>query len=184
MRISPGNKKIGAIPNLSFPPGISCRPNAPCAKRCYAMKAHRLYESARKTWLNNYNEYKEDPDSFFEEIWGYLAYNKPARFRWFVAGDIPDAEFFERMKEICRKTPKTNHLIFTKRYDLDLNISDIPQNLRLFLSEWPGLTIPKKYSGIRVAHYETPIGHECKGKCPECLFCFDETEGDVYFNPH
>jgi hypothetical protein len=184
MRISPGNRKIGAIPNISFPPGESCRPNAPCAKKCYAMKAHRLYATARKAWLDNLNEYKERPDAFFDQILVFLTENMPARFRWFVAGDIPDVEFFDRTKVICRKTPTTNHLLFTKRYDLDLDISDVPQNLKLFLSEWPGLTIPAKYSGIRIAHYETPIGHECKGKCPGCWFCFDQAEGDVYFHSH
>ncbi|MDY6957569.1 MAG: hypothetical protein SVK08_00295 [Halobacteriota archaeon] len=184
MRISLGNTKIGRIPNISFPPVLSCRPDAPCTKECYARNAWRMYSNVREAWGENYEEYLADHLEFFQQILNFLKKKSPKYFRWFVSGDIPDVEFFEGMKDVCRQTPDTVHLIFTKRYDLDLDVSDLPPNLRLFLSEWPGIDVPDKFKHIRRAHFETPIGKKCSGACKECMFCFDETEGDVYFKKH
>lgn len=184
MKISNGNSKIGKIPNMSFPPILSCRPDAPCKDKCYAVKAWRMYKPTRDAWTENFEEYKAAPTKFFKYILSFIIYKEPEFFRWFVAGDIPDIDFFDRMVELCRETPDTTHLVFTKRYDLDLDISNLPKNLHLFLSEWPGIEIPEKYSSLRVAHFETPIGHECNGECTGCMFCFKEEDGDVYFHAH
>ena len=47
-KISEKNTKMGWIPSVSLPPIITCRPNAPCKKDCYALKAYRCYKRTKK----------------------------------------------------------------------------------------------------------------------------------------
>ena len=51
--ISKGNSKMGSIPSVSLPPCTTCNPNAPCFKKCYAVKIQRLYKTVKTAYENN-----------------------------------------------------------------------------------------------------------------------------------
>lgn len=42
VKISQGNSKMGSIPSVSLPAGVTCRSDCECNKKCYAMKLERL----------------------------------------------------------------------------------------------------------------------------------------------
>lgn len=189
--VSPGNRKMGGdIPSISFPPLLTCRPGAPCARVCYALKPYLSNRSVRSAWQRNLDMYLKDPKRFFEQIHAYVVWHCVERFRWFVAGDIPDIPFLEGVKQLCRETPDTSHLMFTKRYDLDLDLDDRPPNLNMLFSLFPGLDIPDWVQSHRKAFFQDgtesrTTGKEfvCSGHCAACLYCWDES-GDVVFIKH
>lgn len=187
IHLSNGNTKLGSIFNISLPPFTCCRPDAPCMYECYADKAYRQYKSTRKAWTDNLMTFLRDPFYFFDEI-AELVRGKN-EFRWLVGGDIPNELFFQGIKHTCLSTPSTKHVLYTKRYDLYLDLEDIPENLSMFVSIWPGLELPAKYSGFRKAFYVKkdegiPQGaHECPGSCKTCKFCWYGAE-DVAFMHH
>lgn len=188
--VSMGNSKIGKIPNISLPPLVTCRSDAPCRSDCYALKSHRLYRSVEAVWKANLLAYLANPFLFFEDVAWQIYRRKAPYFRWMVGGDIPDEAFFLGILKVCRETPGTSHLLFTKRYDLDLNLSDIPANLNLLFSLWPGLPQPEKILPFRKAHYlaknaaVVPSGVRlCSHYCPTCLYCW-QNKGDVAFRHH
>ncbi len=41
--ISNGNRKLGVVMNISMSPRTCCPAGVPCSKKCYALKAVRLY---------------------------------------------------------------------------------------------------------------------------------------------
>ena len=51
--ISKGNSKMGDIPSVSLPPCTTCNPEAPCFKKCYAVKIQRLYKTVKTAYENN-----------------------------------------------------------------------------------------------------------------------------------
>jgi hypothetical protein len=188
--VSPGNGKMGTIPSISFPPLLTCRKDPPCKDVCYARKPYLTNRSVQRAWQRNLSLYRANPSSFFQQLYAYIIWHCVERFRWFVAGDIPDIAFFSSAKALCRATPKTAHLMFTKRYDLNLDLSDCSDNLNLMISTYPGLEIPQWAMGQRKAFYqdgsETRMNgteHICSGHCEDCLHCWNKT-GDVVFIKH
>ena len=141
LKISNGNTKLGKIPSISMPPGLSCIDCAPClTEGCYAMKAFRQYPAVRKAWTSNFEFWTNDSDKFFDEFNTWLKKNKPERFRLFVGGDLPDEKFLEEMILMTRLHPDTSFLVYTKRYEYDY--SGKPDNLQVVLSTWPGVPLP------------------------------------------
>lgn len=196
LKISPGNKKIGKIPNLSFPPGVTCTPDIPCLNDgCYAMKAYRMYPNVREAWDSNYRLYLEDQSAFFSELIMFFHEHHPERFRLFVGGDCPDEAFFVSMCDILYAWPAVNVLMFTKRYEWALaNLSQIPPNFKVVLSMWPGKPLPEGWEALPSAWLEEDarrpkdqIHIKCPGSCSDCEHqCWDalSTELPVFFNRH
>lgn len=176
IHISKGNSKLGAIINLSLPPVITCRKGAPCARRdaCYALK---LYDrpTVKKAWDENLELYKSNPFEFWGQV---IRAAKTARyFRWFVAGDIPDAKFFNGMVNTAVKCRGTEFLCFTKQYEIvnkALDKMEKPRNLHIVFSEWPGLELVNPHH-LPVAHVifkgEEPKKNWkiCGGECEDCI---------------
>ena len=195
LTISEGNMKIGRIPNVSLPPIVSCRSDAPCTNDCYALKAlHR--KTVHAAWWGNWDLLQADPERYFSEIDLYLWRRrvdkrfKPVRFfRWHVSGDIPNIDYLEEMKRIARIYSETRFLCFTKRYDLNYN--GLPSNLSIIFSAWPGLPMPTRRFPIAWMQdgTETRIPSsalECPGNCQNCNMCFNLAEigRDVVFHKH
>ena len=66
--ISKGNSKMGAIPSVSLPACITCNPNAPCFKLCYAAKISRLYSSVKNAYDRNLDILNSDPARYWEQV--------------------------------------------------------------------------------------------------------------------
>lgn len=191
LTISSGNTKLGKIPNLSLPPGLSCRPDAPCKIDCYANKAYRMYPSVRNAWGGNLKFYNEDPEGFFAEIHDWMAVNSPTRFRIHVSGDCPDERYFREWCSVAVVNPDTSLLIFTKKYDLPFYLA--PNNLKIVLSMWPGLDLPEGLDHMPKAWLTDDLRFPvlepyifCPGKCDQCGSCWDAVSPvlPVVFNRH
>ena len=56
--ISKGNSKMGAIPSVSLPAGITCNPDAPCYKACYARRLAARRRQAGESYERNLRVYQ------------------------------------------------------------------------------------------------------------------------------
>ena len=203
VHISSGNSKLGKhIPNISLPPGYTCVKGVPCAKAssCYAHKAWRQYPNVRRAWTENLVHFMMEPESYFMEIQKYLWSHKPKRFRWHVAGDIPNQAYLNYMGVLAGLNRMTDFLCFTKRYEL--SYSKLPKNLSIVISAWPGHAIANvpytsegrgEYGFLPIAWCqdgtETRIpqgAYECPGSCATCDECWwlRQKHRDVWFHKH
>ena len=205
VHISSGNSKLGKhIPNISLPPGYTCVKGVPCAEAssCYAHKAWRQYPNVRRAWTENLIHFMMQPENYFIQIQQYLWLHKPKRFRWHVAGDIPNQDYLEHMILIAKLNRLTAFLCFTKRYEL--SYSGLPSNLSIIASAWPGYSIVHVPWTAEAINYvtggflpiawcqdgtETRIPHDaiaCPGSCDGCDECWSlrQTGKDVWFHKH
>lgn len=203
MTITRGNSKLGKVLNLSLPPGVTCRKNAPCLKNCYANNhAYRLYGGTRRAWDTNLLLYRTDPGKFWTQLHSRILRARNCRlFRWHVGGDIPDMDYLTGMRMLAVTFPRVQFLCFTKRYELVESWLDLwkpvklPANLHLVMSAWPGLEIPRSLTRkFPVAWMRDPCkqdipipesAQECPGGCDRCMKCFDLKAGQsVVFDKH
>lgn len=195
LHISKGNMKLGNIPNVSLPPVISCLPGAACSKKCYAMKAWRMYPSVRKAWLDNLELWRDYPGRYELEARAYLVEKKPKYFRWHVSGDIPDLEYYKMMVKLAEQCKKTKFMAFTKRWDLLAPLLPRPpKNLQIIFSQWPGMlcsyetgkvrkawVFDPKYIDVRIPYKRVRM---CPGSCSTCKFCYHPAKKDILFHVH
>ena len=190
--ISNGNSKLGAIPNISLIPGRDCG-DVPCKRECYALKAWKQYRETRAAWTHNSKLAHGNPDRYFAQLSDYLTRKSPAWFRWHVAGDILDQSYLDSMKSIAMQFPGTRFLAFTKRQDL--YYSDLPSNLAIVFSMWPGWGSEEKArsSGLPIAWMQDSTegrvpanAIECPGSCENCAMCWNlkRIGRDVVFDKH
>lgn len=198
LKISKGNRKIGNVPNISLPPVTTCQPKVPCINNCYALKTYNRWPEPRNAWSSNLELYNEDPERFFDELCVYLALNRPYRFRFFVGGDFPDVEFAKRIFDIASTYDAINFLAFTKRYDyMKELLRVIPDNFKVVLSIWPGLSVPDLINYLPSAwlsedprfsvFFKDSPYIRCPGKCDNCGYkCWAalNPELPVVFNLH
>lgn len=191
LKISKGNNKIGKVPNLSFPPGKSCTPDAQVnclINGCYAARSYLLYPNVRQAWTSNWELWKYEPARFKEDLYDYLAKNSPKRFRYCVGGDMPDEDFYYMAEDIAEDFPLTQFLVYTKNYEWDY--SNKPDNLTVVLSVWPSMDLPKNRE-LPWAWLEedirrnVPFHFTCPGGCEDCdHFCWSNTAADIVFPKH
>lgn len=198
--ISKAVGKLGeCIPSISLPPVETCREDAPCREKCYACKGRYRFPAVKNSLTENLEAYKENPDFYFGEIDRTLTMIPYRFFRYHVAGDIPDAEYFVRMCRLARKHKTTNFLCFTKKYDLVnayIQKHTIPKNLRVVFSRWGSFPaenpnrFPEAYIKFKNDWVEIPENAiECPGYCGECVLsgknCWNLEKGEsVYFHQH
>jgi hypothetical protein len=136
--ISPGNKKMGAIPSVSLPACTTCNPSAPCFKECYAVKVARIYKTAGAAYERNLSILKDDPALYWLQV--KTAASMTRYFRYHVSGDIPNSEYFSNMVQLATELPGTQFLAFTKQYNIVNeylnNGGAIPNNLKIIFSNW------------------------------------------------
>lgn len=202
--ISTGNTKLGAIPSVSLVPWFSCNINGPrdCMRRCYARKLARLRPCVSRCWESNSRIWAEEPSRYFDAIRTYLAGSKPARFRWHVAGDIPNVHYLAEMTRIAKEFPSTRFLCFTKSYNIAAIIRSTPENLTIRVSAWPGprwaehrvtlgraLRLPVAWVlGFKETDsaYRLPEGKVsvCPDSCLRCDWCWRKDVPHVGFKAH
>ena len=187
--ISKGNNKLGKIPNISLPPVITCINSFYCKQDCYALRIYIRTPIAKQRWDENYKLLKNNIIKYFLDLADYLHDNKPEYFRYHVAGDIINNNYFALMLSIADLNPNTKFLAFTKNFNL--NFSDIPDNLSIILSIFPNMPIPK----IDLPKAWMQDGTEnripsdaiiCKKKCDSCGKCWHlkELKKDVILFKH
>lgn len=200
-----GNKKLGsAIFNINLPPVITCNPDAPCFRGCYARKGHFLYSNVTKRQNENLMAFVQNPDKFFNDI---AEQTKLSLYvRWFGSGDMPNMRFFEGMIQVAKKNPKVVYLSFTKQYPIVNEYlasgRKIPRNLKVVFSSWmewvpnnpynlPTTWVKfdmNKKAEQELVRFNTNIPNkafECPNSCADCLKCWGLKKGEaVYFKKH
>ena len=179
VHISRGITKLGAnIPSVSLPPVVTCRPDAPCFKKCYARKGRFAFKQNKDLLQTNLEIWKEDPKGFELTIQTTAHFSK--YFRYFSSGDIPDADFLAMMVRVANECPDTSFLCFTKKYELvDQFVEShgmIPENLHIVYSAW-GVFQPDNPFGFPVAYIRfrnqnnsiPENARQCSGYCGDCV---------------
>lgn len=195
--------KLGnSIPCLNLPPHLSCRPNAPCAKLCYAKHGRFNTENCQNRMMQNWNILQEDREFFWAYVFRY--FSAYARARLFSAGDVPSYEDFSEIVHNAEKYPNTKVLLFTKQYEIVNSYADkyaIPPNLQIIFSCW-GEWCPPNPHNFPTSHVRfkkkrgkpNPMNaripadaHECPGFCGNCHegSCWNLCGGEsVVFDKH
>lgn len=201
INMSNKNSKTGAAClNLAFPV-CTCREDAPCKAGCYAGKGCQQIAAVQGAYYRNLRLYHDDPNDFFEQIYYKIKFSGLPKVRWFDSGDIVDAEFFERMVDLCKKTPNVKHMAFTKKYEIvneyiDKNGS-IPDNLNILFSAWDRLwEVPNPHNfGMAYVDFNDKrmnpdipkYAFVCPGRestCSACGACFNKKLKAVVFHQH
>lgn len=190
IKISPGNMKLGSIPNISLTPIESCPTEVPCRDFCYCNKAMRRFASTRAAWATNLAFYRSDPSEYFMQVHAFLEKNKPKLFRWHVAGDIPDYPYYALMNLMAELNAETKFLVYTKNFKI-ATLGRRLSNLSIILSMWPGTQSHPELEGFRRAWVQDgtedriPAGAiECPGKCDICAQCWEIDGLDIIFHKH
>ncbi len=197
VKISPGNSKMGAIASVSLPSRTTCR-LCGCWNKCYAHKLERLRPTVRNAYKNNLDVLLTDPESYWREVNAQIAVSR--FFRFHVSGDIPSMDYLCKMVDSAKRNPGCEILCFTKKYELvneyiESN-TDIPSNLHLIFSGWPGLEMnnPHDFPEAHVLFRDgTTTARDdakpCNGNCTECAItdngCWTLKKGEqVVFHEH
>lgn len=198
VRISVTNSKLGAaIPSINLPAAITCRPDAPCFKECYARHGHFLYESVKKAHMNNLDAYKKNPKLYFSMVAEQT--KEYRRCRWHSSGDIVDSRYLEGMCWVARKNKGVSYLCFTKKFELVNEWVEaghkIPKNLTIVFSGWTNWK-PENPHNFPTTWVYFPKNPElntcipedsipCAGKCSDCAACWQLKKGQsVVFKKH
>lgn len=185
IHISEGNSKLGGIPSISLPPGLSCRPGVMCLKDCYARNIYNRFHVVKLQWRENLRIYNQDPTGYFHHIGEFLDFRRPQYFRWHVGGDCPDDLYYDNVVLTAVNNPGIKFLMFTKceRYaNLNTEI-----NLHVVFSEWPYHQLSRgnhSRSWVRADARAPKEAFLCTGMCDKCLHCFTERDTNIIFKPH
>lgn len=198
VKISKSNSKLGDIPSVSLPSGITCRNDCECNKKCYAKRLERLRPAVRNAYKTNYELLKSSPETYWREVEASIMMSR--FFRFHVSGDIPDEDYLLHMIQIAGRNPHCEILCFTKKYDIVnrvLRQGNIPpDNLHIVMSVWRGLEVKNPYD-LPEAHvlyrdHSTTAAEDaipCGGNCSECAMtdggCWSLQNGQqVVFKEH
>lgn len=199
VHISRGVSKLGAdIPSVNLPPGCTCRPNAPCFKRCYARKGRFMFTHNQALLQRNLDVWRQDAEQYERDV--TIAAFHSRFFRWHSSGDIPDAAYLSMMVRIAQALPNTSFLAFTKKFELINEYirsnGSLPDNLRVVFSAW-GSFMPVNPYDLPIAYVKLrrtpcdipPAAFQCPKYCGECVMsgcsCWDLKPGQsVCFNEH
>lgn len=189
IKISPGNAKLGSIPSISLPAGVTCRDDCECRNKCYAKRLERIRKSVREAYQHNYQVLKCAPNTYWREVEASIMMSR--FFRFHVSGDIPDKSYLMRMIDIAERNQHCEILCFTKKFDIVNEVVAelltekrlLPSNLHLILSGWKDLEMKNPFL-LPEAHIKFKDGTttarddalECGGNCTECAL----TEGGCW----
>ncbi|EHF00009.1 GP88 family protein [Enterocloster citroniae] len=199
-RISTGISKLGAsIASVNLPVGETCRRDAPCNRKCYALRGNFAFDRVKESLRKNLMAYQDNPQGYFNVIDSVLTMVPYKYFRWHSSGDIPDQQYLELMCKLARKHRFTRFLCFTKKYELVNEYLDRrrkPSNLILVFSNWGRWrcenphNLPTSWVRLNDSECEIPDDAiECTGYCGKCVTtensCWSLKPGQsVWFKKH
>ena len=178
--VSEGNKKMGSVPSVSLLPLITCNKScrATCGHDgCYAVKMAMFRGNVRKSWARNTVLLMLDPAGFYDQLYGWLLIHKPDSFRFNVAGDFANLNYFDIAVGMAESFPETHFLAFTREYEKVASyidyVGELPDNMHFVLSSWEGLKTYNPYdlpeSVVLEPGSPIPEGVKlCGGNCFEC----------------
>ena len=188
--ISQGNTKMGAIPSVSLPACVTCNPDAPCFKKCYALRLTRRYKTVANAYDRNLDILQTAPAHYWLQV--KAAASMTRFFRYHVSGDIPDIKYFSHMVQIAEALPDTKFLAFTKQYNIvNEYISKyipLPKNLVVILSNWGAWKCENPHNLptceiILKGSEPAPNWKICGGNCTECacrgIGCWELKNGET-----
>ena len=194
--ISFENSKMGPVASVSFVPFFTCPAVCfeTCGPKCYAAKIANLRPSVLRSYAVNQALFEIRPALFWRQVDAAL---KAVRFfRFNVAGDVPGMSYFNAVCDRAIDNPKTDILIFTKRYDVVnariAKCGPLPDNLKCLFSGWENLE-PCNPSHLPETNV-IPRGQDprpgwkvCGGNCFTCacrgVGCWQAGAGDVIAFP-
>lgn len=186
MAISTGNRKIGRVMNVSLPPIMTCANCKECKYLCYDVKACLQYpNTVIDARIRNLSILMKDRNEYFNRIDAAMSRRRKNKyFRWHVAGDIIDVDYFDRMVENARKHSDFIIWTYTKNYAVvnewirqhGGNKKALPDNFTVMFSEWRGIEMvnPYKLPEFRVVFKSDAVKpdpkkvHYCPGNCDVC----------------
>ena len=179
--ISKGNRKIGKAMNVSLPPILSCGNCKECKHFCYDIRACLQYaNTVIDARIRNWTILQRDRNRYFSLIDEACCRRRSNKmFRWHVAGDIIDIDYFCRMVDIAKKHPDFVFWTYTKMYSIVNEYcrlygkESIPANLSVMYSEWKGMPIdnPYGFGEFRCLYLDEEIPSDtyyCPGNCDIC----------------
>lgn len=180
MCISSGNRKIGRVMNVSLMPVMTCGNCKECKHFCYDIKACLQYpNTVIDARMRNTVLLLRNRDEYFHRIDVAISRRRVNKFfRWHVAGEIVDIDYFTRMCDIARKHSDFTFWTYTKMYDIvnafiDANGRDaIPSNFHIMFSEWKGLPMNNPHDMpvfmCRFPDDPVPNAYRCPANCDVC----------------
>lgn len=196
--ISNANSKMGNVASVSILPFLSCpgRCAGSCGVKCYAAKLANLRPSVLKSYARNQALAMYRPDLYWAQV--NVAVMSVRYFRFHVSGDILNRDYFDHVVEVARSNPKTEILMFTKRYEIVnkwiADNGELPENLHILFSGWANLkpVNPHKLPETNVFKSEDEIREDwklCGGNCFNCacrgVGCWQAGKGEtVAFKMH
>lgn len=194
--ISEGNTKMGKVASVSLLPILTCpgRCNGTCGEKCYAKKLAILRPSVAKAYARNTAIARLAPFSFFKAV--EEAMRRSKYFRFHVSGDIPNREYLNYVRTMCKMIPTCEVLMFTKRYELVNSLIEdygkLPSNLHCLFSGWTNLFPteggynPNRLPETTVYAKDEDIRPEwtlCGGNCLDCAIhdggCWNAKPGET-----
>ena len=151
--ISTGNRKIGRVMNVSLMPVMTCHNCSECKFYCYDIKACLQYpNTVIDARIRNTVLLEKDREEYFRRIENRITRRRTHKFfRWHVAGDIVDFDYFVHMVEIARNHPDFIFWTYTKNYSsvndycATYGRDNIPGNFNIMFSEWDGMQLNNPY---------------------------------------
>lgn len=185
MCISTGNSKIGHVLNVSTMPIKNCPNCANCKGFCYDVKACVRYpDTVINARMRNTVILQKSRDVFFQRIDAAMNRRRKNKyFRWHVAGDIIDYDYFSRMVDNARRHHDFAIWTYTKVYDIvnawiDEN-GALPSNFHVMFSKWDGVpmnnphNLPTFTCKLKNGNVDTDDAffnatYHCPGNCDVC----------------
>ena len=193
IKITEGFTRTSKMPGLSYSlPAWECKTGSKLRKvkgsvcsSCYALKGNYTRYPAIKAAQYRRLEAMKHP----AWVTAMAAVIKRQKwFRWHDAGDVQDQQHLQKIFEICRLTPDTNHWLPTREAWIKDHLDKAPANLVIRFSppmvnqrapeSWPhsSMVVDKGY-------------HTCPapaqgGKCLDCRQCWDPDIKVVSYGKH
>lgn len=177
VQISPGNTKTGnTVASVSLIPIAYCPNSKECKSQCYDIRNDCRHNGVKNARARNTAIWEIEPQRYFNEVSWSVKFVK--YFRWHIGGDIVNMEYLKGMVRVAEENQHCTFLAFTKNYSVVndyLSKCDIPENLKIIFSRWPGLPCENPFSlpeahilfadGVTTADERTK---PCGGNCSEC----------------
>lgn len=194
-KVTKGNSKLGSICAINLPAVVTCRPDAPCAKLCYAKKGTFNFPNVRNCYQNNLERVLDDLEGAKQDILEQLPLMGVCRVH--ASGDFVNVEYLKMLMEVATIATGVKFMAFTKKYEMinDLIASgyQIPSNFKIIFSGWYGLemqnpyNLPTAYINLKNETDEriTADAIPCGGRCDKCFVCWKMNNGEqVIFEQH
>jgi hypothetical protein len=193
LKITDSFTKTSKMPGLSYSlPAWECKTGSKLRKvkgsvcaSCYALKGNYTRYPAIKAAQYRRLEAMKHP----AWVTAMAAVIKRQKwFRWHDAGDVQDQQHLNKIFEICRLTPDTNHWLPTREAWIKDHLASKPDNLVIRFSppmvnqrapeSWPNSSMV-----VNKGYHTCPAPAQ-GGKCLDCRQCWDPDIKVVSYGKH